>query len=93
MSFISGPLTTFLSIKLVNILSISVALCVVILIGCVIEGYRFILYIELMKSVVGVGLNPNMLFGKAQIVGFYEHLFCINIFKIICFWEKKQKTC
>ena len=59
-SFIINPHTTFSSITLEKILSINVALCVVILVGRVIEGYRLVLYIELMNSVV-VNISKSIL--------------------------------
>ena len=39
---------------------------------------------------LGVQLNPNTVFGKAQIVGFYEYLFCTNILEMISFGKEKK---
>ena len=48
--------------------------------------------VSTVTSTLGVCPNPNSLLGKAQIVGFYEHLLRTNILQIICFWGEK-KTC
>lgn len=49
---------------------------------------------NLRKAVelLGVDPSPNMVFDKAQIMGFYEYLFCTDIFNIICFQEETRIT-
>lgn len=74
--FISTTLITSLSITLVNILLIGTALCVVILVGFVIEGYK--LYIELINS---VAVWCSWGFSKSILI------YCLHIFYI---YLKKQ---